>query len=104
MLLSQNASSLSHLLLYSDPKRIYSFSMQQANVYYLQGDSMDRYLTELKMLFFLDVIHFHMAFSLFLFTYSVLLSLICTYIKGVCNFLHLVLLAVSFFVINFLFT
>ena len=33
---------------------------------------------------------------------SVLLSFISTYIPGVCNFLHLVLLAVSFVVINFL--
>ena len=40
-----------------------------------------------------------MAFYLFLFIYSVLLSLICTYIPGVCNVLHLDLLAVSFIVI-----
>ena len=45
-----------------------------------------------------------MAFSLFLFIHSVLLSLIRTYIPGVCNFLHLVLLAVSFVVINLLFS
>ena len=43
-----------------------------------------------------------MAFSLVFFIYSVLLSLICTYIPGVCNFLHLVLLAVGFVVISFL--
>ena len=42
-----------------------------------------------------------MALCLFLFIYSVLLSLICTYIPGVCNFLHLVLLVVRFVVIHF---
>ena len=41
-----------------------------------------------------------MAFSLFLFIYSVLLFLVRTYIPGV-TFLHLVLLIVSFVVINF---
>ena len=45
-----------------------------------------------------------MTFNFFLFIYSVLLSLICIYIPGVCNFLHLVLLAVSFVVIHFLFS
>ena len=40
-----------------------------------------------------------MAFYLFLFIYSVLLSLICTYIPDVCNVLHLDLLAASFIVI-----
>ena len=65
---------------------------------------MDRYFTELKMVFFFFLLFiFHMTFSLFLFIYSVLLSIICTYIPGVCDFLHLVLLAVSFVVINFLF-
>ena len=44
-----------------------------------------------------------MAFLLFLLIHSILLSLICTYIPGVCNFSHLVLLAVSFVVINFYF-
>ena len=39
----------------------------------------------------------------FWFFYSVLLSLICTYMPGTCNFLHLVLLAVSFVAINFYF-
>ena len=39
-----------------------------------------------------------------MFFYSVLLSHICTYIPSVCNFLHLVLLAVSFAVINFMFS
>ena len=66
---------------------------------------MDRYFTELKMVFFFFLLFiFHMTFSLFLFIYSVLLSIICTYIPGVCDFLHLVLLAVSFVVINFLFS
>ena len=44
-----------------------------------------------------------MAFSLFLFIYAVLLSLVCTDISDICNFLHLVLLAVSFIVIIFYF-
>ena len=66
---------------------------------------MDRYFTELKMVFFFFLLFiFHMTFSLFLFICSVLLSIICTYIPGVCDFLHLVLLAVSFVVINFLFS
>ena len=61
---------------------------------------MDRYLTEL---FFLSLIHFSYGF-LFVFVYLFcFLSLICTYIPGVCNFLHLVLMAVSFVVIRFLF-
>ena len=65
---------------------------------------MDRYFTELKMFFFFLLFIFHMTFFLFLFIYSVLLSIICTYIPGVCDFLHLVLLAVSFVVISFLFS
>lgn len=70
---------------------IHSSSTGQLNSYYLQKDSMDRYSMELKMFFF------HMDVCLFLFIYSILLSLICTYLPGVCN-----LVAISFFVINFL--
>ena len=65
MLLSQNESSLTYLLLYGDPSPIlmHSFSTQHSNSYYFQEDSMDRYLTELN--FFFSLIHFLMAFSLF---------------------------------------
>ena len=63
---------------------------------------MDRYLTELKM-FFSFSNSFFIWLSLFC-LFIPLLSLVCTYIPGVCNFLHLVLLAVSFVVINFLFS
>ena len=81
---------------------MYPFSTQQLNSYYLQEDSVDCYLTEeLKMFFFFLLFIFHMAFSLFLFVHSALLSLICTYIPGFCNFLRLVLLTVRFVVINF---
>ena len=55
MLLSQNESSLTHLLLYGDPKRnsnVNAFILNTViKLYYLQEDSMDRYLTELKMFF-----------------------------------------------------
>ena len=55
MLLSQNESSLTHLLLYGDPKRnsnVNAFILSTViKLYYLQEDSMDRYLTELKMFF-----------------------------------------------------
>ena len=104
MLLSQNESSLTHVVfivtLNATPVLMHSFSTQQLNSYYLQEDSMDRYLTEL---FFLSLIHFWYGF-LFVFVYLFcFLSLVCTYIPGVCNFLHLVLMAVSFVVIRFLF-
>ena len=59
---------------------MHSFSAQQVNSYYLQEDSMNRYLTELKMFF---------SFSDIFFIWL--------------SFLHLVLLAVSFVVINFYF-
>ena len=59
---------------------MHSFSAQQVNSYYLQEDSMNRYLTELKMFFsFSDKFFIQLSF------------------------LHLVLLAVSFVVINFYF-
>ena len=55
MLLSQNKSSLTQLLLYGDPKRnsnVNAFILNTViKLYYLQEDSMDRYLTELKMFF-----------------------------------------------------
>ena len=82
---------------------MHSSATQQLNSYYLEEDSMDHYLTELNMFLFLRFI-FYMAFCLFLFIYSVMLSLICNYLPGVCNFLNLVSLAISFVVINFLFS
>ena len=54
MLLSQNESSLTHFFtvtLNATPMLMHSFSTQQLNSYYLQEGSMDRYLTEPKMLF-----------------------------------------------------
>ena len=66
MLLNQNESSLTHLLLYGD---MHSFSTQQLNSYYLQEDSMNLYLTELKMFFFFSIsffIWFSLCFCLFI--------------------------------------
>ena len=102
MLFSQNESSLTHFFtvtLNAAPVLMHSFSTQQVNSNYFQEDSMDRYLMELNF-FFLSLIHFLYGF-LFAFIHFVLLFLISTYIPGVCNFLHLVLLAVSFVVLNF---
>ena len=49
---------------------MHSFSAQQLNLHYLQEDSiMDCYLTELKVIFFLSLIHFPYGF-LFDFVYS----------------------------------
>ena len=91
------------VILNATPMLMHSFSTQQLNLHYLQEDSiMDRYLTELKIIFFLSLIHFSYGF-LFAFVYSLfcrlLFVLICVF-----NFLHLVWLAVSSVVINFLFT
>ena len=61
MLLSQNESSLTHFFtmnLNATPMLMHSFSTQQLNSYYLQEDSMNRYLEKLKMFFFLSLIHF----------------------------------------------
>ena len=55
MLLSQNESSLTHFFtvtLNATPMLMHSFSTQQLNSYYLQEDSMDRYLMEFQMIFF----------------------------------------------------
>ena len=56
MLLNQKESSLAYLLLCGDPKRnsnVNAFILNSAIEFsYLQEDSMDRYLTELKMFFF----------------------------------------------------
>ena len=54
-LLRLNESSLTDFFmvtLNATPMLMHSFSTQQLNSYYLQQDSMDRYLTELKMFFF----------------------------------------------------
>ena len=88
MLLSKNESSLTHLLLYGDPKLNFS---------------VNAFILNLPLRFFLSFI-FDMAFCLFLFIYSVLLSVIYTYIPGVCNVLRLVLLIASFVAISFLFS
>ena len=45
------------------PMLTHSFSTQQLNTYYLQEDSVDRYLTELKMFFFLSLIDFFIWLS-----------------------------------------
>ena len=45
------------------PVLTHSFSTQQLNTYYLQEDSVDRYLTELKMFFFLSLIDFFIWLS-----------------------------------------
>ena len=72
MLISHNESSLTHLLLtvtlIATPMLMHSLSAQQLYSYYLQEDSMDRYLTKLKMFFFLSLIHFSYGF-LFVFVY-----------------------------------
>ena len=75
MLLSQNESSLTHFFtmnLNATPMLMHSFSTQQLNSYYLQEDSMNRYLEKLKMFFFLSLIHFsHFLYGfLFVFVYS----------------------------------
>ena len=44
------------------PMLMHLFSTQQLNSYYLQEDSMNRYLTGLKMFFFLSPIHFSYGF------------------------------------------
>ena len=51
MLLIQNKSWLTQLTLKATPVLIHSFSTLLWNSHYLQGDSMDRYLTELKIFF-----------------------------------------------------
>ena len=102
MLLSQNKSSLTRLLLFSDPKRncnVNAFIHSSAIEFMLSLEkSIDCYL----MLFF----SFSNSFCIWFpgFSFSALLSLIFSYFLGVCNFLHLVLLAISFVVINFLFS
>ena len=56
MLLSQNESSLTHFFtmnLNATPMLMHSFSTQQLNSYYLQEDSMNRYLGELDVFLFL---------------------------------------------------
>ena len=74
MLLTQNESSLTHFFtvtLNPTLMLMHSFSTQQLNSYYLQDDSMDRHLTELKMFFFfLSLIHFSYGF-LFVIVYLV---------------------------------
>ena len=54
MLLSQNESSLTHfytVTLNTTPMLTHSSLTRQLNSYYLQEDSMDRYLSELKLFF-----------------------------------------------------
>ena len=66
MLLSQNESSLTHFFtvtLNATPMLMHSFSTQQLNSYYLQEDSMNRYLAELKMFFFFFVNSFFIWLS-----------------------------------------
>ena len=106
MLLSQNESSLTHFFtvtLNATPMLMHSFSTQQLNSYYLQEDSMDRYLTELKMFFSFSNSFFRwlsLCFCLFiLFCY-----LLFVLISQVFITFYMVLLAVSFVVINLLFS
>ena len=88
MLLSQNESSLTHFFtvtLNVTPMLMHSLSTQQLNSYYLQEDSMDRYLTELKM-FLSFSSSFFIWLSLCFCLFIPFISLVCTYIPGVCNF------------------
>ena len=76
MLLSQNESSLTHFLtmtLNATPMWMHSFSTQQLNSYYLQEDSVDLYLKELKMFFF----SFSNSFSIWLSVCFCLFILFC---------------------------
>ena len=70
MLLSQNESSLTHFFtvtLNATPMLMHSFSTQQLNSYYLQEDSMNRYLAELKMFFkIVFLIFFSLSNSFFI--------------------------------------
>ena len=87
MLLSQNESSLTHLLLYGHLKsnsNVNALILNSAIEFvYLPEDSMDRYLKEFKMFFFSN--------SLFIWLF-VFVYLVCfvishyTYIPGVCSF------------------
>ena len=87
MLLSQNESSLTHSFLYGKPKRNSSvnafITTWQFNSYYLQEDSMDRYLTEFKMFFFLSLIHFSYSF-LFVFVYLFCFVIFYLYLHPRC--------------------
>ena len=93
MLLSQNESSLTHLLLYGDPKHnsnVNAFILNSLTEFILYSGRFNGPLFNGALnVLFLCIIHFSYGFSLFLFIYFILLSLICTYIPGVCNSLHL---------------
>ena len=89
MLLSQNESSLTHFFtmnLNATPMLMHSFSTQQLNSYYLQEDSMNRYLEKLKMFFFLSLIHFsHFLYGfLFVFVYSFCFVISYLYLYSRC--------------------
>ena len=61
MLLSQNEPSLTPFFtvtLNAIPMLMHSFSTEQLNSYYLQEDSMNRYLAELKMFFKIVFLNF----------------------------------------------
>ena len=82
---------------------IHSFSTQQLISYYLREDSMDCYLTELKMLFFSN--SFFMWLSVCFCSFILICYLLFVLISQVfVTFLHLVSLVASFAVINFLFS
>ena len=86
MLLSQNESSLTHFFtvtLNATPMLMHSFSTQELNSNYLQKDSTDRYLTELKIFFFLSLIHFSYGF-LFVFVYSFCFVISYSYLYPRC--------------------
>ena len=104
MLLSQNEFSLTHFFmvtLNATPMLMHSFSTQQLNSYYHQKDLMDRHLTELKIFFsFFNSFFLWLSLCFCLFIPICYLSLVLTS-QVFATFLHLVLLAVTFVVINF---
>ena len=89
MLLSQNKSSLTHLLLYGPPKgnsNVNGFILNSAVEFILSSERFNRPLFNRAWnVFFSFSNSFFMSFCFFLLIYSALLFLICTYIPGVCN-------------------
>ena len=90
MLSSQNESSLTHLLVYGDPKHnpsVNAFILNSAIEFILSSGRFNGPLFNgAEHIFLFLWFIFHMAFSLLLFIDSVLLFILCTYIRSVCNF------------------
>ena len=80
---------------------MHSSSSRQLNSYYHQEDSIDCYLTKLKI-FFLSLINFSYGFLKFvLFVFRNLF--VFTYVRGDCKLLRIVSLIVNFAAIDFYF-